>query len=540
MWWCSRFRTFRRVTDVRAWSLARQLFALQALVVAVVLAGIGVAAYLQLDQREHDTTAEEMLAVAHALAATPDVRAALSTRDPTVALQPLAEQVRRDTGTDFVVVMTTDGVRFTHPDTTQIGQHFLGTIAPATRGESFTETYTGTLGPSVRAVVPVMADGRVVALVSVGRTVEAVTRDLGPQLLVVVAAVVVALAVAAGGSFLVSRWLRRTTHDLGAAELARRNEYYDAVLHAVREGMLLLDRGARVQLVNDEARRLLDLPEHTLGARVDALGLPQPLGDALASGEVRADEIHLTAERIVVVNQQQARWDGRRLGTVVTLRDHTDLRALVSELATVRGFADSLGAQAHEAANQLHTVVSLIELGRADEALEFATAELTVAQHLTDAVLAAIGMPELAALVVAKVAEAGERGVDLLLEPGSQVPDGLADAHDLVTIVGNLIDNAVDAVQDMPSPRWVSLGGRVEGDHAVLRVADSGPGLDPADAERAFTRGWSTKEARDGRPRGLGLALVGRAVRRAGGAVRVERGEPGAVFVVRLPVRERV
>jgi two-component system, CitB family, sensor kinase len=528
------------VTDVRAWSLARQLFALQALVVAVVLAGIGVAAYLQLDQRERDTTAEEMLAVAHAVAAAPDVRAALATPDPTVALQPLAEQVRRDTGTDFVVVMTTDGVRFTHPDTSQIGQHFLGTIAPAARGESITETYTGTLGPSVRAVVPVVADGRVVALVSVGRKVDAVTRNLGTQLLVVVAAVVVALAVAAAGSFLVSRWLRRTTHDLGAAELARRNEYYDAVLHAVREGMLLLDREARVQLFNDEARRLLDLPERTLGARVDEVGLPPPLGEALASGEVRSDEIYLTAERIVVVNQQQARWDGRRLGTVVTLRDHTELRALVSELATVRGFADHLGARAHEAANQMHTVVALIELGRAEEALEFATAELTVTQHLTDAVLAAIAMPELAALVVAKVAEAGERGVDLRLEPDTHVPDGLADPRDLVTIVGNLVDNAVDAVADLPAPRWVSLGGCVEGGYAVLRVADSGPGLDPADAERAFTKGWSTKEARDGRPRGLGLALVGRAVRRAGGTVRVERGEPGAVFVVRLPVRERV
>jgi two-component system, CitB family, sensor kinase len=528
------------VTGVRAWSLARQLFVLQALVVAVVLVGVGAAAYLQVDQRGQDATADQMLAIARTFADTPEVREAVAGADPSAALQPLAEDVRRDTGTDFVVVMTVDGVRFTHPDPTQIGKHFLGTIAPAARGEPVTETYTGTLGPSVRAVVPVEDGGRVVALVAVGRTVEAVSRELTPQLAIVLGAVAVALAVAAAGSFLVSRWLRRTTRDLGPAELARRNEYYDAVLHAVREGMLLLDREGRVQLVNDEARRLLDLPDEPIGLPVGALGLPPALGEALASGEVRADEIHLTAERIVVVNQQQARWDGRRLGTVVTLRDHTDLRALVNELATVRGFADSLNAQAHEAANQLHTVVSLIELGRADEALEFATAELAVAQQLTDTVLAAIGVPELAALVVAKVAEAGEQGVDLRLEPDTCVPDGLGDPRDLVTIVGNLIDNAIDAARSAPAPRWVSIGGKVAGDHGVLRVADSGPGLDPATAERAFTRGWSTKEARDGRPRGLGLALVGRAVHRAGGSVDVERGNPGAVFVVTLPVRERV
>ncbi len=525
---------------MRAWSLARQLFVLQALVVAVVLMGVGVAAYLQLEQRQRDTTAEEMLGVAHTLAAAPDLRPALAAADPSAVLQPLAERVRRDTATDFVVVMTVDGIRFTHPDPTQIGGHFLGTIAPAARGESITETYTGTLGPSVRAVVPVLDGGRVVALVAVGRTITAVSRDFTRQLPVVLGAVALALVLAAAGSYLVSRWLRRTTHDLGPAELARRNEYYDAVLHAVREGMLLLDRDGLVQLVNDEARRLLALPDDVLGVRIDALGLPVPLGDALAAGAVRTDEIHLTADRIVVVNQQQARWAGRRLGTVVTLRDHTELRSLVSELASVRGFAESLNAQAHEAANQLHTVISLIELGRAEEALEFATAELTVAQHLTDAVLAAIAVPELAALVVAKVAEAAEQGVDLRLERGTHVPDGLTDPRDLITIVGNLIDNAVDAARSAPAPRWVSLGGYVEGAEAVLRVADSGPGLDRDAAERAFTRGWSTKPSPDGRPRGLGLALVGRAVHRVGGSVGVERGEPGAVFMVRLPVQERV
>ena len=216
---------------MRAWSLAQQLFLLQAIVVAVVVAGVGVAAYLQVDQRAHDTTADQMLAVAHTLADAPDVRAAVGGPDPTARLQPLAEQVRRDTGTDFIVVMTVDGVRFTHPDTSQIGKHYLGTIAPAANGESITETYTGTLGPSVRAVVPVLDGTRVVALVAVGRTVEAVSRALTPQIFTVLGAVAVALALAAGGSFLVSRWLRRTTRDLGPAELARRNEYYDAVLH---------------------------------------------------------------------------------------------------------------------------------------------------------------------------------------------------------------------------------------------------------------------------------------------------------------------
>ncbi|MEJ3654450.1 sensor histidine kinase [Actinomycetes bacterium KLBMP 9759] len=521
---------------MRKWSLARQLFVLQAVVVMIVLSGMTVAAYLQLDGANRDATADEMLGIAHTLADSPSVLAALDDPAPTVALQPLAERVRRDTDTDFVVVMTVDGTRFSHPDTSAIGRTFIGTIAPAARGESITETYTGTLGPSVRAVVPVFDGGKVVALVSVGRTVSAVSRDLAAQVPLVLGAAGIALMLAAVGSWLVSRWLRRTTHDLGPAELSRMYEYYDAVLHAVREGLLLLDRQHRVQMVNDEARRLLQLPADVVGSAVDEIGLPPVLGAALVTGEARHDEIHLTGDGVVVVNQRAARWAGRRLGTVVTLRDHTELRALVSELETIRGFADSLNAQAHEAANQLHTVISLIELGRADEALEYATGELAVAQHLTDAVLAAIAVPELAALVVGKASEAAERGVELQVEDGAVLPAGIADPRDLITIVGNLVDNAIDAALEAPGPRRVVLGSRVLDGEVVLTVSDSGPGLDPADAERAFTRGWSTKPHASGLGRGLGLALVRQAAHRHAGRVEVRRGDTGAVFAVHLPV----
>ncbi|GAA3223151.1 sensor histidine kinase [Pseudonocardia petroleophila] len=521
---------------VSRWSLAAQLFALQALLVALVLGGVGVATYLQFAGDNERETAEEMLGVAHTLAAVPDVLAALDDPDPSAVLQPLTERVRADTATDFVVVMTPTGIRYSHTDPAEIGRTFRGTIGPAAAGvTTFTETYTGTLGPSVRAVVPVVdpADGRVVALVSVGRTVTAVSRELAGRLPVLLAFAGAALTAAALGSWLVSRWLRRTTHDMGPAELSRMYEYYDTVLHSVREGLLLLDRGGRVQLVNDEARRLLALPPEVAGRPVDALGLPDALGSALAAGERRSDEIHLTAERIVVVNQAPARWAGHDLGTVVTLRDHTELRALSTELETIRGFAQSLNAQAHEAANQLHTVVSLIELGRAEEALTYATAELELARHLTDAVLAGIAVPELAALVVGKAAEAGERGVELGLGEGAQVPAGLADPRDLVTIVGNLLDNAVDAALEGPEPRWVRLDAGCADDGFVLRVTDSGPGL--PDPEAAFTSGWSTKPA-DGMGRGLGLALVRRAVHRHGGTVSAGNAPGGgAELRVRLP-----
>jgi two-component system, CitB family, sensor kinase len=332
--------------------------------------------------------------------------------------------------------------------------------------------------------------------------------------------------------------LRRTTHDLGPAELSRMYEYYDAVLHAVREGLLLLDRDGRLQLVNDEARRLLALPDDAVGRRVDDLGLPPALGAALRAGGDRGDEIFLTDDRVVVVNQAPARWAGQHLGAVVTLRDHTELRSLVSELKTIRGFAEALSAQAHESANQLQTVISLIELGRADEALRFAATELAVAQHLTDVVVGRVGEPELAALVLGKAAEAAERGVELRVDDDIDLPAGVADPRDLVTIVGNLLDNALDAAAEGATPRWVRLeAGTVTVDgveELEIVLADSGPGLGPDAAAHAFERGWTTKPTDRPLGRGIGLALVAQAVHRLGGSIEVAN-EAGAVFAVRLP-----
>ncbi|HEY0485437.1 MAG TPA: sensor histidine kinase [Mycobacteriales bacterium] len=520
----------------RTWSLARRLLAWQVLVVVVVVAGGTVAAYLQIARDNREVARQRVLGVAHAVAAAPTVRDAVRRPHPEAVLQPYAERVRRDTGTDFVVVMSPGGTRYTHPNPAEIGRPFSGHIAAARAGRTFTETYTGTLGPSVRAVVPVRGDdGAVRGLVSVGIRTSAVARGLRQELPTLAGAALVGLVIAGAGAWMVSRRLRRLTHDLGPAELARMYEFYDAVLHAVREGLLLLDSGGRVELVNDEARRLLGLPADAVGRRVDEMGLPPGLGGALAAGRTRTDEIHLTGDRVVVVSQAAAAWAGRRVGTVVTLRDHTELEALTGELQSVRGFAESLRSQAHEAANRLHTVVSLVELGRTEQAVAFATAELALAQRLTDRVVTSVEEPVLAALLLGKTAEASERGVELVVTEDTSVPEGLADPRDLVTVVGNLLDNAIDAAAAAPAPRRVVVGARIDGGGLVIRVSDSGPGLDPAHLELAFRRGWSTKPGDRLIGRGLGLALVGQAVHRRGGTIEVG-ADGGAVFTVRIPV----
>ncbi|WP_244809865.1 response regulator [Streptomyces sp. So13.3] len=371
-------------------SLAGQLFAMQVVIVAVVVAGCAVLAYVQAHSRAEDGADGRVRAAAASIADSPTVRqAALAApgTDPSTVLQPYAQRVVADAGVDFVTIMAPDGIRWTHPDPQRIGEPFLGHTARALRGETFTETYTGTLGPSVRVVAPVRdgPGGRVIALVSVGIKVDAISHEVRGQLTVLIAVAAAALAIGGLGTYLANARLRRHTHGMAATELSRMYDYHQATLHAVREGLILLGADRRVLLCNDAARELLGLTGEVVGGYVDGLGLPASLTGALLAAEPRVDEVHLTAERVVVVNTSPV-LGGERRGTVVTLRDHTDLQVLTGELDSVRGFAEALRSQAHEASNRLHTVVSLIELGRADEAVDFATAELELAQdlHLPD------------------------------------------------------------------------------------------------------------------------------------------------------------
>ncbi|MFF2959787.1 ATP-binding protein [Streptomyces sp. NPDC057963] len=566
-------------------SLAGQLFAMQVVLVAAVVAGCAFFTYASGGEQAKETAARQVTAAALAVADSPSVREAIRTPDPSAVLQPYAEKVRRDTGIAFVTIMSPDRVRWTHPDADRIGEKFLGHTARALRGETFSETYTGTLGPSIRVVTPVRDGNRITGLVSAGITVERVSSQVREQLGALGLAAGGALALGGIGTYVINARLRRHTHGMNAAELSRMHDYHQATLHAVREGLLMLDGRRRIALINDAGRELLGLGPGAVGRRVADLDLPAPLTGALLASEERVDELHLTTDRVIVVNTRPV-VGGEQRGTVVTLRDHTELQALSGELDSERGFTQALHSQAHEAANRLHTVVSLIELGRAEEAVGFATAELELAQTLTDRVVGAVAEPVLAALLLGKAAQANERGVELVLADDSLIDDGALPTtlphRDLVTIIGNLIDNAVDAAAEAatggpdpaacgpdpatsgPDPATGAAGAEEAGPHGpaavpaqrgavpgraararvtvtalagedelLLRVADTGAGIDPDDATEVFGRGWSTR----GAGRGIGLALVRQAVHRNGGTVALDRGpDGGAEFTVRLPL----
>ena len=415
-------------------SLARQIFLLQALLVLLmVLIGLALASY-DARARSRADARELTLTVARSMADSPTVVEAVTGPDPSAVLQPYAEQVRQDTGVDFVVVMRLDGIRYTHPRPELIGGHFAGPVGDAPKGIPFSEEYTGSLGPSVRSVVPVRQGEQVVALVAVGITIAHIEREIWGAVATITLAGAAVLAIGGAGVLLIARRLRRQTHGLSAPELTRMYEYHQAVLHAVREGLLLLDADHRVQLANEEARSLLQLPTDCQGRAIADLGLPPALVEAAVGERAQSDDLYVIGGNALVVSSAPARRDGRTVGAVVTVRDRTQLQAVSGELDVVRQLTDALRAQNHESANRLHTVVSLVEMGQPQEAIEFATEELQVAQLLTDTVVAQVGDPVLAALLLGKSAQAAERGVTLTVRGVVQADHLDVASRELVTL----------------------------------------------------------------------------------------------------------
>ncbi|MFJ9908078.1 SpoIIE family protein phosphatase [Streptomyces sp. NPDC101152] len=330
-------RRQRSVAGIR--SVAGQLFLLQVLVVLLLVVASVVTLLLMARSDRFQGARDRSLATASAFAHSPGLVAAMQGPHPTAVLQPLTEAARKQAGVRFIVVMNRDGIRYTHPLRWAIGKHFVGTIGPSLHGRVTVEEVTGgPLGHDVQAVVPVKdANGAVVGMVSAGLQVSQVSSAVGRQLPVMLGAGTAALGLATGGTALVSKRLRRQTHGLGPAEMTQMYEHHDAVLHAVREGVVIVGEDGHLLLINDEARRLLNLTEDVEGQPVAQLGLDPRIAELLVSGRVTTDEVIPVGNRLLAVNSRLPDQHGGSSGSVATLRDSTELLALAGKAEVARG-----------------------------------------------------------------------------------------------------------------------------------------------------------------------------------------------------------
>ncbi|MFI6262476.1 ATP-binding protein [Micromonospora sp. NPDC051006] len=547
-------------------TLAGQLLVLQLAIIVVVLVAVAAVSLAQSAATFNRVEGRRVAALGEQLAGSPLLREQLNSPAPAELVAPLVQNVLTQSRVTSVTVADARGRVVSSTDPTLVGSPLVLGDGAVARGRSWSGELA--VGDSLELVaqVPVLGDrewnlGQQLGVVMIGEASPSWSARLVGASSYLFTYLGIASVLGLVGSWLLARRIKRQTLGLEPREIAGLAEHREALLHGIAEGVIALDPQLRITLVNAVGRRLLDLPEHCLGRSLAELGISGRLRDVLAGADndpEARDEVVVRAGRVLVMNRMTVSKDGRRLGSVTTLRDRTELARLEQEIGSFRSTTELLRAQTHEFANQLHTISGLIQIGEHDEVVRYvdalsrhrASLDLTVTSRIQDTAVAA--------LLMAKSALAAERRVELRISERTGL-DRLdpAVAADVATVLGNLVDNAVEAVAGgresrtpppggpagaaeegadlADGPAWVEVELRRDASSVEIVVRDSGPGVAPQLAREVFTHGFTTKAARGGE-RGIGLALTRLVCHRRGGEVAVTNTEEGAMFTARMSV----
>ncbi|MET4781220.1 sensor histidine kinase [Glaciihabitans sp. UYNi722] len=517
--------------------LSSQIFLAQ-LVILVVSLAVGFALFAATARANLDHEYQSRAAaIGQAFAENPSVQECMATEDP--ACQPMLQTVSSATaartGASYVVLIDMQRIRHSHPNAELIGKQVSEPIV-ALDGKVHLGVDAGATGVNASARVPLYSlAGTLIGEVSVGIQESSVSSELLAQLPTYGIWVAAVLAIGALASFALATILKRRTFGLELDEVARLFQEREATLHGIREGVIALDAAGRITVINDEARRLLGLRSDAIDHRLDEILGEGPLSEALAGASVVADAIVVTDDYCLVINRMPVVLAGRPHGSVVTLQDQTNLEALTRELDGERSFTESIRAQQHEFANRLHAIAGLLELERPGEALEYIEEIRGSTADFDQTLRSYIEAPQIVGLLLGKAAEAHERGIDFTISPESRLSEAPGHVQALTTILGNLIDNAFDALSESRPPRRVAVSVVEALESLVISVSDSGPGLPDGAIPQIFSNGYTTKRGSVVRHIGLGLSLVERTVGRFEGSITVSEG-PGATFTVVLPL----
>ncbi len=490
-----------------------------------------------------DQIGKRALQVSRTVAQIPLVKQQIVKEHPEGHLQSLAEQIRREVGAEFIVIGNRDGIRFSHPKTDRLGKKMVGgDNAPALeRGESYVSRAVGTLGPSIRGKVPIFAeDGSIIGVVSVGYLQENVRGIIYDQQLKVGALEGVLVVFGILGAVSISNRFKRAIFGLEPEQIARLLTERETIIDSIREGIVAIDREAQVTVVN---RQAIDI----LGKDSEAQVIGQPIRDVLpgaklsrilSGGEQRHDQELEVNDVIMLINTVPMLEKGEIIGAVASFRRRDELDILAKQFSQVKGYSEMLRAQTHEYSNKLHTIAGLIQTDHNREALELICQETAGYQGLIAFLAKAVPYPVLAAFIIGKYNHAQELRIEFEIDPDSQLKDVPSELsrEKLVTILGNLIDNAFDAALQGENQTKVKLSMTDAGNDLVFEIEDSGTGIPTERSEQIFKRGFTTKQ----NDRGQGLYLVEKALKDLGGQITLGNSDlGGALFSVFIPKRGR-
>jgi len=455
-------------------------------------------------------------------------------------IQLYAESVRKATGARFVVVGDHEGRRYSHPVPERIGKLMVGGDNPRAleRGEAYVSKAVGTLGPSMRGKVPIFANsGKVIGVVSVGylqETVESVTEGYLQRVLLWVFGLFLFGGI---GTWLIARNVKQSIFGLEPVEIARLFRERNAILDSIREGVVAINDKGQVTMLDHEAAKILKIPpESGIGTSIESI-LPQTrMLEVLKSGEEQFDQEMIIGGIEVIVNRVPIWQNGRVAGVVSSFRRKDEIDRMAQELTQIQEYSEVLRTQTHEYSNKLHTLAGLIQLGSHQEALDLIGRETSGYQELLGTLAETVPEPLLSAIILGKYNRAQELRINFQLDPESRMIDipKKINREKIVTILGNLLENALEAAQENTSgKRTVLLSMTDFGNDLIFEVEDSGSGIEDESVDLSLQHGFTTKS---GTGRGIGLSLVHENLKYLGGHLTVVRSSLGGMrFTIYIP-----
>ncbi|MFC7063287.1 DcuS/MalK family sensor histidine kinase [Halobacillus seohaensis] len=486
-----------------------------------------------------DQLEEKALIVSRSVAESQMVREELIDDSSDQAIQEYAMSIQDASDVLFVVVMNMEGIRKSHPDPDRIGHTFVGGDEKRVlNGEEYISTSEGTLGHSVRAFTPIFAeDGEQVGAVSVGISLDAVEASLQKSHQNILIGSLIGVLVGIIGAFLLARYIKKSLFGLEPFAIARIHEERNRMLHSVREGIIAVDHQANITLVNKSAREIFQKAgvsaDDPVGMHISDY-LPQSMLDrVLNTGEAELDEEQVIYGSSIIVNRVPLIVNDEIVGAISTFRDKTEVNRLAEQLTGVKLYAESLRAQSHEFRNKLHVLLGMIKMGYYDEVKSFIKELVDHQIQEAESVTKYIKDPALAGFMIGKLSYAREENVELFLTCETVIPKTKesAETHELITILGNLLDNAIESFGSREERRISITMSNVD-DLLTVTMDDTGPGIDEDGQEEVFHKGFSTK----GPNRGYGLYLVKSSVDSLEGSIEMESklGE-GTSFQIIVP-----
>ncbi|KGA97532.1 histidine kinase [Alkalihalobacillus alcalophilus ATCC 27647 = CGMCC 1.3604] len=514
------------------WSLERKFMILICILIAIIMFMV-TAVYIYIEREQaHELIGHQALTTAVVVSEIPEVKQVLTIGSNPEEIQPLIENIRVQSGAEFIVIGDVEGIRYTHPEPDKVGQAMVGgdNEGALVYGDSYISLAEGSLGASVRGKTPIYDEyEQIIGVVSVGFMISYVDSIFRQGLMGFVLWLVLIFMVGLVGSILLAKSIRRDTFGLEPYQIARIYKEKGAILESIKEGVIATDQKGCITVLNQSAKEILAISSEAVGQPIKEVMSESEIAHVLASEKATGQYETFYGEKQLLVRYQTIDDDGIYAGKVASFQDRLGIQEIINTLSEVQQYSQDLRAQTHEYTNKLYAISGWLQLGHTKKALSFIHQEIGQQKEYEQVLFEQIQDPTIQAILIGKLSKASEKKITFLLNEESMLnytwPVETTAA--MVTIIGNVLDNAFDAVSEVVEPK-VEIFLTDIGHDLIIEVADNGAGITLENIDKVLEQGFTTKE---GSHRGFGLALVQAALKDLKGSIEITKNEPKGTIV---------